>query len=306
MHISEDCETDLVNLKAVGNYSDGHSFDRVKYLESKIILKPDRFSSIDDFRRFGKIAAGVAKKLGVEFIAPSKNGSRPQIREIVFGDTSDFRLYNHSFILRRRTRYDDGFPVGDPEVVIKFRNADQKIAAAIDVRPKIAGRYRMKFKVEALPLKAEIGGVRFLYSHNCVFGMSQMHDADKLSMQTLMRVFPALSLLEISPDDRITLVRESVIEEVLLDLGVLKFGKGVVAPSNVALWRTRGEHRPVIGEFAYQIKFDPETPMPEKVKQVCEQFFINLQFEVSDWISLGTTKTGMVYRLKGNAPQNNK
>ena len=77
---------------------------------------------------------------------------------------------------------------------LNFATTDQKIAAAVDVRPDIAGSYRMKFKVEALPLKEEIGGIRFLYSHNCVFGLSQMHDPDKLSMQTLMRVFPAMSV----------------------------------------------------------------------------------------------------------------
>src|SRR5450755_472208 len=98
MHVCEDCETDQVTDKPVGNYSDGHPFDRVTYLESKIILKPDRFSSIDDFRRFGKVVGSVAKKLGVEFLPHPRNSSRPQIREIVFGDTSDFRLYNHSFI----------------------------------------------------------------------------------------------------------------------------------------------------------------------------------------------------------------
>jgi len=27
---------------------------------------------------------------------------------------------------------------------------------------------------------------------------------------------------------------------------------------------------------------------------------------VQSWISLGTTKTGMVYRLKGNAPQSHE
>jgi hypothetical protein len=305
MRACEDCETDQITYKAVGNYNDGHAFDRVQYLEPKIILKPDRFSSIDEFRRFGKIVGSVARKLGVEFIPHPGNSSQPQIREIVFGDTSDFRLYNHSLILRRRIRYHDGFPGGDPEIVFGFRNTDQKIAAAVDVRPNIAGHYRVKFKVEALPLKEEIGGIRFLYSHNCVFGLSQMHYPDKLSMQTLMRVFPAMSLLKTSPNDRITLVRESVIEEVSLDLGVLKFGKGVTAPSNVALWRARGEHKPVIGEFAYQFKLDPDRPMHEKVKKVCEQFFINLQFEVSGWISLGTTKTGMVYRLDGNPAQNN-
>ena len=47
------------------------------------------------------------------------------------------------------------------------------------MRPNIAGKYRIKFKAEALPLKDEVGGYRILYSHNCQFGLSQMHDADK-------------------------------------------------------------------------------------------------------------------------------
>jgi hypothetical protein len=35
----------------------------------------------------------------------------------------------------------------------------------------------------------------------------------------------------------------------------------------------------------------------------CRQFFIELQQSGRDWLSLGTTKTGLVYRLKGNRPQ---
>ena len=74
----------------------------------------------------------------------------------------------------------------------------------------------------------------------------------------------------------------------------------------MALWRTRGEHRPLVGEFAFQTKFDHKKPMQQKARKLCEQFFVTLQFDVSDWISLGTTKTGMVYRLKGNPPQSNE
>jgi hypothetical protein len=287
-------------------YSDGQPFDKLQYLESKIILKPDRFTSVDSFRQFGKLVQRSARKLDVEFIPRSGAHPIPQIREIVFGDTPDFRLYNHSFILRRRIRYESGFPVGDPEIVFKFRHPDQQSATAVDVRPKIAGNYRLKFKIEALPLKDEIGGFRFLYSHNCVFGLSQMHDPDKMSMETLARVLPALSVLERKAEERVSLVSEAIIEEVLLDLGVLKFGKGISAACNVALWRTRGEHRPLVGEFAYQTKFEPGKPFHEKTRKICEQFFVSLQFEVRDWISLGTTKTGMVYRLKGNPPQANE
>jgi hypothetical protein len=287
----------------IATYSDGHPLDVVHYLEAKLILKPDRFTSVESFRDFSKLVQRTAKNLKVGFITDPKTGLRPDVREIIFGDTPDFRLYNNAFILRRRISYVDGFPVGDPEIVFKFRHPDQKKAAELDVRPKISGAYRIKFKAEALPLKDEVGGYRILYSHNCVFGLSQMHDADKASMTTLCRVFPALAFLKKSDDEKISLVNEGIVEEVLLELGELDFGKGIVGKCNVALWRTRGEHKPLVGEFAYQCKFERKEEVHEKAKKLCEQFFITLQQDVKDWISLGTTKTGMVYRLKGNAPQ---
>ncbi len=33
---------------------------------------------------------------------------------------------------------------------------------------------------------------------------------------------------------------------------------------------------------------------------------MELQNAAAEWISLGTTKTGMVYRLKGNPPQSHE
>ena len=45
------------------------------------------------------------------------------------------------------------FPVGEPEVVFKFRHPDLQTAAETDVRPSIPGQHVMKFKAEALPLK---------------------------------------------------------------------------------------------------------------------------------------------------------
>ena len=122
-------------------------------------------------------------------------------------------------------------------------------------------------------------------------------------MWALARVFPALSVLKKTEDEEVKLVNESIVEEVLLELGDLDFGKGVEGHCNVALWRTRGEHTPLVGEFAYQLKFTRGDEVHEKPKKLSEQFFVTLQQNVKDWISLGTTKTGMVYRLKGNPPQ---
>ncbi len=288
-------------------YADGTPLDRVQYLEAKLILKPDRFTSVQAFRDFGKIVQRTAKKVGVGFIADEKAGLRPEVREIVFGDTPDFRLYNNAFILRRRISYVDGFPVGDPEIVFKFRHPDEKAATAMDVRPKIAGAYRIKFKAEALPLKDQVGGYRILYSHNCQFGLSQMHEADRTSMATLVRVFPALaSAIQVTSDERISLVNEGIVEEVLLPLGQLDFGKGLLGKCDIGLWRTRGEHKSLVGEFAFQVKFDRRESVGEKQKKLAAQFYVTLQMDVQDWLALGVTKTAMVYRLKGNEPQSHE
>ena len=120
----------------VSSYVDNTPLDRVQYLEAKLILKPDPFTSVQSFRDFGKIVRRTAKQCGVNFIKDKKTSLRPEIREIIFLDTPDFALYSNAFILRRRTSYVDGFPVGDPEIVFKFRHPDEQKAAAVDVRPQ--------------------------------------------------------------------------------------------------------------------------------------------------------------------------
>jgi hypothetical protein len=293
-------------LTGEATYADGKPLDNINYLEAKLILKPDPFTSVDAFRDFGKIVQKMAKRTDVGFTADPNSNRRPEIREITFGDTSDFRLYNNAFILRRRICYVDGFPIGDPEIVFKFRHPDEATAAAFDVRPNIAGKYRIKFKAEALPLKDQVGGYRILYSHNCQFGLSQMHEADQTSMATLVKVFPGLKAIAKSPNEHITLVNEGIVEEVLLPLGELDFGKGVVGKCDISLWRTRGEHKQLVGEFAFQLQFPSRENVANKQKMLATQFYISLQLEVKDWLALGVTKTAMVYRLKGNPPQSHE
>ncbi len=289
-----------------GHYSDGHPLDQVHYLECKIILKPDRFTSKQGFQGFADLARRAAEKADVDLSTAHLAGQRPEIREVIFLDTADFRLYKNAFILRRRISYEDGFPVGDPEIVFKFRHPDMQKAAELDVRPHIPGVHRIKFKAEALPLREKLGGFRLLFSHNAEFGFSQVKEADRTSLATLVRLFPCLAPLKTSDDDRIDLVNQTIVEEVLFDLGKLDFGKGVEAKSNAALWRVRGDHQALVGEYSFQAKFDRRDELHPKMKRRCEDFFVLLQSIASDWVSLGTTKTGMVYRLKGNPPQSHE
>ena len=49
-------------------YADGTAFDEITYLEAKLILKPDRFTSVDSFRQFGALVQRTAARTGVGFI----------------------------------------------------------------------------------------------------------------------------------------------------------------------------------------------------------------------------------------------
>jgi hypothetical protein len=125
-------------------------------------------------------------------------------------------------------------------------------------------------------------------------------------MTTLVRVFPALGQLQKETDERIGLVNGGIVEEVLLPLGMLDFGKGLVGKCDIGLWRTRGEHKSLVGEFAFQLKFARKEDVAEKQKKLAAQFYVSLQREVQDWLALGVTKTAMVYRLNGSAPQSHE
>ena len=282
-------------------YADGRPFDELHYLQAKVLLKPNSLGSRERFREFGKAVQRTARALKIGVVNDPAAQGGPRVREIVFGDTPDFRLYKNGFILRRRISFVDGFPDGDPEIVFKFRDPNLKRAAAIDVRPDIAGQYQIKFKIQTLPLNDRIGGYRVLYSHNCQFGVSQLNDEDRLTWSTLARVFPAVACLKKSDSERIRFVNEGIVEELLFPLGRLDFGKGYLAKSDVSLWRTRGDHQPIVGEYAFQVKFRSREDVPPKIEKLVKEFFVTLQREIEGWISLGTTKTGLVYRLKGHA-----
>ena len=299
-----DPRTERVPDLAPGQYADGSPFDDVRYLECKVILKTDEFTSPKGFRKFGRLLAQAADECGVDFDTAGAKGTRPAIREVIFLDTEDFRLYNNAFILRRRVQYEDGFPIGEPEIVFKFRHPDQQRAAEVDVRPNLPGDFRIKFKAEALPLKDRVGGYRLLFSHNVEFPLSHAPvEGDRSAVARLAEIFPALRSLEHRADEHVSLVNQTIVEEVLQDLGELDFGKGVTANANIGLWRTRGEHLPLVGEFAFQAKFETRGDVHDKARRRAAALFVRLQQIAQAWVLPNATKTGVVYRLKGNPPQ---
>src|SRR5262245_5394556 len=210
-----------------GKYADGLPLHEVQYLECKLILRPNHFTSRKSLFDFAKVMKKPASAHDVRFSTEEFEDAPLQIREVLFMDTEDFRLYNNAFILRRRIPYEDGFPVGDPEIVFKFRHPDMQVAAETDVRPQIFGDYRVKFKCEALPLKNDLGGIRLLFSHNVEFPQSHVHEGDPTSIDTIFRVFPILLKLKRKPGEKMELVGGTIVEEVLQDVGVIDLGDGM-------------------------------------------------------------------------------
>ena len=76
--------------------------------------------------------------------------------------------------------------------------------------------------------------------------------------------------------------------------------------ATLVLWRTRGEHKSLVGEFAFQVKFARKRDVGDQQRELAAQFYINLQHNVKEWLALGVTKTAMVYRLNGNEPQSHE
>ena len=292
-------------------YADGRRCDEIQYLQCKLILKPDRFTSAHVFKEFASLVQRAAETTGVGFQHTPKFQQRPEVREVLFLDTGDYHLYNNSFICRRRIAFQDGFAIGDPEIVFKYRSDDMAKAQALDVRPHIDGKFKIKFKLEVMPLKERIGGMRRLLSHNVEFGLSQAPQAARIVMSSLghmslpelAQIFPVLSSISCDGPDDVSLVNQTIVEELLQDICELDFGHHTRATANLGLWRSRGDHHAFVGEFAYQLRFTGPDDISHKALNHCERFFLELQQVAGDWLALTTTKTGAVYRLKGNPPQ---
>jgi hypothetical protein len=123
-----------------GAYADGLPLHEVQSLCCKLVLRPNHFRSRKSLFDFAKVLKGPARQNDATFSVGTFKDTPVRIREVLFVDTPDFRLYNNAFILRRRIRYEDGFPKGEPEIVFKFRHSDIQTAAETDVRPQSSQR----------------------------------------------------------------------------------------------------------------------------------------------------------------------
>lgn len=272
--------------------------DDVQYRECKILLKAELFAKPSSFHKFWKIAHHTAKSLGIAMTKPEKPVSL-HLREVVFLDTPKFRLYNNKFILRKRTFYRHGRPEPNFELTLKLRSPERNAVAAVDVRPLLPCVNTVKFKEELLPLQDRLGEFRTIYSHGCELDTPNMILTQRF--ETICQVFPALMKAGAKAETRLSEVNGMIVDETLANLGLLEFDSKTVAKSNIAIWRNHLTKADLIGEFAFQMKFERLEELRRKPRERSEEFFRKLQLEAQEWIQLGTTKTALIYGL-GKTP----
>ena len=264
--------------------------DVLQYREYKLLLRADRFPRSQEFHKFWKITRRVAKGLG---IAIRKRGKPPK-----------FRLYNHGFILRRRTFYANGVPQPEHELTLKFRDPDLKTTAEVDVRPLLPCINVVKLKEEVLLPYDKIEGMSIIYSHGCE--LDTPNTILTQNFETICQVFPALLRTGAKAKTALSVVNGIAIEEVLVNFGEIDFGGKMTAKATLAIWRNRMTQENFIGEYGFQLKFRAPEDFRGKPKELSEAFYLGLQHEAPDWIQIGTTKTGttktaMIYRM-GKTP----
>jgi len=266
--------------------------DQIQFREYKLLLQPEKFPDRHAFHKFWKIAHHAAKSLGIKLTKMDED-AKPHVREVLFYDTPHFKLYNHGFILRKRTFYHHGIPDPKHELVLKFRHPDHKTALAVDPRPLLPCQYTLKFKEEILLPKDGALGMRLVYSHNCELDTPNIILTQKF--ETTAAAFPALKMVDANPKANLGTVHGLSIEEYLVDLGVLEFGHDLSAKANIAVWRVRTTNQPLVAEFGYQLKFDSPENVRRKQRELSEFFYTGLQSRASDWVQRGTTKTALIY-----------
>ena len=81
-----------------GKYADRSPLDDVKYLECKLILKGDRFTTESNFDDFGKIVKGAAEAADVGF------SRKPFKDALILGETRDLVLIESRYRTHRITQ----------------------------------------------------------------------------------------------------------------------------------------------------------------------------------------------------------
>jgi hypothetical protein len=119
----------------------------------------------------------------------------------------------------------------------------------------------------------------------------------------LAEAFPALRHRggDPDPDAYVKAVNDLIVDESLLEIGILNFAGSTAAKALISSWRVEPGQRVLTGEFSFQIKYDPGRGSVGPIANLSESFYVELQSRLGGWTAASSTKVRALYRLRQTA-----
>jgi hypothetical protein len=232
----------------------------------KFKLSLDRCSlanpkALEEVRPIIRDAADVT---GVGFSEP--NAPKPtRVRTVSFYDTDKLDLYRNNFVLRKR-RYLARDHSAHQELVFKFRHPDRHTTEIVNPRSVADIPHIVRLKEQLLLSLQNTGGIRRIFWHGSK--MLEPCELEGVPYARLAEVFPALRRRGVAPDPDacVKAVNDLIVDESLLELGIMNFAGGVSAKAFISVWRFEPGQRVLAAEFSFQIKYDPAKSAPGRLQ----------------------------------------
>lgn len=261
--------------------------------EFKLLLKPAGLDRHSRIVQLSHLLVSFCQREGVEFF--HLDNANTGLRSVYFFDTPEHDFRKSNLILRVRESRQNVWVDDWCEVTLKCRAKSLTSSLAYDPAPDLPFKTRLRLKEEILR-GHDLGSTRMIYSNNSIMDAVPVDQIFERTMAGIVRAFPDLGRLNLSPDLPVSVVGGSSnkILEACLPLGNIVFSPGVSAHCDVAIWmRSVGE--PIVGELAFSYRVNKANREDVAAHQLADKFFKHLQLAVPEWLATGSTKTALVY-----------
>jgi hypothetical protein len=265
------------------------------YRKFKLPLDQRRLADPKAFGEILRIVRRAADLTGVGFSAPN-SPKQTRVRTVIFYDTDKLDLYRNNFVLRKRISLPRDHSAHQ-ELVFKFRNSDRHTTESVDPRPVVEIPHTVRFKEQVLPSLHSDRGIRHIFWHGCK--ILEPCGLEGVPYGRLAEAFPALRYrgVDPGPDAYLKAVNDLVVDESLLEIGILNFAGGTAAKALISSWRVEPMQRVLTGEFSFQINYDPGRGSIGPIASLSESFYIELQSRLGGWTAASSTKVHELYRV---------
>lgn len=261
--------------------------------EFKLLLKPAGLDRHSRIVQLSHLLVSFCQREGVEFF--HLDNANTGLRSVYFFDTPEHDFRKNNLILRVRESRQNVWVDDWCEVTLKCRAKSLTSSLAYDPAPDLPFKTRLRLKEEILR-GDDLGSTRMIYSNNSIMDAVPVDQIFERSMAGIVRAFPDLGRLNLSPELPVSVVGGSSnkILEACLPLGNIVFSPSVSAHCDVAIWmRSVGE--PIVGELAFSYRVNKANREDVAAHQLADKFFKHLQLAIPEWLATGSTKTALVY-----------